>query len=240
MRKTEFQQLLIKQHETLLSLTASKGEEYANDDKDQLANFKRQAAELGITQQQVLRVFLTKHLDAITYYCRTGKVLSEEVIGRIDDAVLYLILLKAMRIEETTKPAETPAPKFVPLPPIVMQEARQVTEHLERIAKEAEDAYNGNTAREQRKAFEESVAALDPGVNINVPVAAYVTGTAVEVTGGEWRGYMGVTKTGVNDQGEYLVDFGILYGAKRVKHSYLRPTGGEIVTNSSGETVRLV
>lgn len=137
MRKSRFQQLLLQQHETLKALTASKGEEYANAADDQLANFRRLAAELDLPMEKVWQVYFTKHLDSIKSFVRQVRVerrqempmaeykligsdkanhiptmvvecspktvypliLSEPIEGRIDDAILYLILLKAMVVE---------------------------------------------------------------------------------------------------------------------------------------------
>jgi hypothetical protein len=101
MLKQRFMALLREQLAALIHLTETKGEEYARDEDDQLANFKRQSDELGIgSQERVLMVFLNKHLDAIKNYIKEGQVLSEPIEGRIDDAILYLILLKAMIIEK--------------------------------------------------------------------------------------------------------------------------------------------
>lgn len=108
MKKEDFQELLRETHRRMLELTASKGEEYSRD-QDQLANFKRSAAETGIMPEQVWLIFYNKHADAIKNYLRRLKLfsesevaisLSEPIESRIDDAVLYLILLKAM-IRET-------------------------------------------------------------------------------------------------------------------------------------------
>jgi hypothetical protein len=101
MKKERFQRLLRDQHDALVALTASKGEEYARSDADQLANFKRQAAELGMAPKQVLAVYFNKHIDSIKSYLKNGQTFSEPIEGRIDDAILYLILLKAMVIEES-------------------------------------------------------------------------------------------------------------------------------------------
>lgn len=100
MKKARFLQLLADQLTTLQKLTASKGVEYARSDDDQLANFKRHGVELGLPPLKVLAIFLNKHLDAVKSYIKTGEVLSEPIESRIDDAILYLILLKAM-IEDT-------------------------------------------------------------------------------------------------------------------------------------------
>jgi hypothetical protein len=109
MKKVRFQELLKQQHQALLALTATKGEEYANAPDDQLANFRRLGLKLGLPMEKVLMVYLTKHLDSIEHYIKplasghannlTAKALSEPIDGRIDDAILYLILLKAIVIE---------------------------------------------------------------------------------------------------------------------------------------------
>lgn len=99
MNKTRFQKLLDDTLAELKALTATKGEEYTGSD-DQLANFKRQAAEAGLRPEQVWLVFFNKHADSIKSFVRTERVLSEPIVGRIDDAILYLVLLKAMVVEK--------------------------------------------------------------------------------------------------------------------------------------------
>lgn len=95
MDKDTFKTLLSNTYKSLVNLTASKGEEYSRD-ADQLANFKRQAEELNTTPEKILMVYLNKHLDSIKSFVKTGKVHSEPIEGRIDDAILYLILLKGI------------------------------------------------------------------------------------------------------------------------------------------------
>ena len=113
MKKSRFQKLLNQTFAQMVELTASKGEEYANNaatpDADQHANFRRLAAELGMTDQQVLSVYLTKHIDAIKSYLKVGRVYSEPIEGRIDDAILYLILLKGMIVEAKELEMGSPA-----------------------------------------------------------------------------------------------------------------------------------
>jgi len=100
MNKAEFQGILDATSHTLDTLTESKGREYANS-TDQLANFKRLSAQLGLTKEQVVMVYLSKHLDSIHSYVKNpSQDLSEPIDGRIDDAILYLVLLKAC-IRET-------------------------------------------------------------------------------------------------------------------------------------------
>lgn len=99
MNKKDFQLLLGETFHRMQELTDSKGEEYARSD-DQLANFKRSAIDAGIRPEQVWVVLFNKHVDAIKSFVQTGKILSEPIDGRIDDAILYLCLLKAMVREQ--------------------------------------------------------------------------------------------------------------------------------------------
>ena len=51
---------------------------------------------LGLDPAQVAFVYLMKHIDALSSHLRDqDKELSEPISGRIDDAILYLILIKA-------------------------------------------------------------------------------------------------------------------------------------------------
>lgn len=110
MDKREFRRLLDETHQTLVQLTSSKGEEYSRD-TDQLANFKRQAEELNATPEKILMVYLNKHLDAIKSFVKTGKLYSEPIEGRIDDAILYLILLKGIVLDDQNRFAFPTEPK---------------------------------------------------------------------------------------------------------------------------------
>lgn len=93
--KIQFKKVIHETYESILRLTETKGEEYSGSD-DQLANFKRSANEAGILQEQAWLVFFNKHVDAIKSYVRIGKEKSEPIESRIDDAILYLLLLRAM------------------------------------------------------------------------------------------------------------------------------------------------
>jgi hypothetical protein len=101
MKQEQFLSILDETLKSLRSLSLSKGREYANDSEDSLSNFKRLGKQLGLPPEAVTLVFLTKHLDSISSYIRSlqgqGNYTSSEPIeGRIDDAILYLILLKAL------------------------------------------------------------------------------------------------------------------------------------------------
>lgn len=116
MRKDRFQALLKTTHDRMVELTATKGQEYTNnsptgatvtqaqiDAQDQHANFRRDAEELGFTPEQALGIALNKHMNAVKSFIKHGRVFSEPIEGRIDDAILYLILLKGLTIERVEK-----------------------------------------------------------------------------------------------------------------------------------------
>lgn len=97
--KQQFQEIMEDTFETLRELTATKGEEYSGN-QDQLANFRRSANDAGITPAKAWLVFFNKHIDAIKFHVKNLAVrLSEPIEGRIDDAILYLLLYKAYVIE---------------------------------------------------------------------------------------------------------------------------------------------
>lgn len=100
MTSQEFEAYLIEATDRLLTLTRTKGAEYAGSN-DQLANFYRLSSILAMPPEAILLVYLTKHLDSIHTYIRgltTGcsSQISEPITGRIDDALLYLVLLRAL------------------------------------------------------------------------------------------------------------------------------------------------
>lgn len=111
MKRDQFEQRLKFLQEWELSVNRSKGVEYAGED-DALLNFKEDGHDLNLPPRQVLAVHLNKHLKAIRYFLRNGKILSEDIHGRIMDARLYLALLDALICEESAPlklPAENPS-----------------------------------------------------------------------------------------------------------------------------------
>jgi len=92
--------------ETLLSevvkMRDTKGKEYANA-VDRFANFRRLSQTLGIPDAQIGWVYLTKHLDSISHFLKTGNTASTETIpGRFVDAITYLTLIAGM-VEEANR-----------------------------------------------------------------------------------------------------------------------------------------
>lgn len=99
MTHPEFNDYQLKLIEEVIGMKDTKGREYANGE-DRFGNFNRLSVQLNLSNIQVGWVYLTKHLDSIASYCRTGQTFSNEGIrGRIVDAITYLTLIGGM-IEE--------------------------------------------------------------------------------------------------------------------------------------------
>jgi hypothetical protein len=86
--------------EDLLRLRRLKSGEYS-EESDALSNFRRNAKDLGVEMETVWRVYAHKHWDALSLYLRdvqqgTTRERSEPIEGRIDDLLVYLLLLKAI------------------------------------------------------------------------------------------------------------------------------------------------
>lgn len=81
-------------------LGVKKGGEYAGDE-DRLANFRRNGLALGLPMEVVWGVYAAKHWDAISQYIKDLKDgrkrdRLESISGRVDDLIVYLILLQCM------------------------------------------------------------------------------------------------------------------------------------------------
>ena len=63
-------------------------------------NFNRLAAQLQLPREKVLWTYLQKHLDGIVAHLNGHRSQREDVIGRIDDARVYLTLLEGMILED--------------------------------------------------------------------------------------------------------------------------------------------
>ena len=70
--------------------------EYARNINNVFANFQRVGKYVGIVQEQVLMVYLLKHIDGIMAYVNGHKSQRESIEGRITDAIVYLLLLRGM------------------------------------------------------------------------------------------------------------------------------------------------
>lgn len=74
--------------------------EYAQDKDNVFANFERIGNRLNISREKVLMVYLLKHIDGISAYTLGHKSQREDVRGRLTDAIVYLMLLWSMVVED--------------------------------------------------------------------------------------------------------------------------------------------
>lgn len=83
----------------IMALRAAGQREYAGG-LDAFGNFNRLSEELFLKREQVLWVYLQKHMDGITAHVEHGhRSQREPVQGRIKDVMVYLLLLWAMKTE---------------------------------------------------------------------------------------------------------------------------------------------
>jgi hypothetical protein len=69
--------------------------EYAHTDANVFGNFDRIAAALGLTRETVMMTYALKHMDGIVAFVRGHRSQREHVTGRVEDLVMYLLLLAA-------------------------------------------------------------------------------------------------------------------------------------------------
>lgn len=69
--------------------------EYARREENALANFERVAERTGQSREVVILTYLEKHLDGIHAWVQGHRSQREGVEGRIGDAIVYLVLLRA-------------------------------------------------------------------------------------------------------------------------------------------------
>lgn len=74
--------------------------EYAHDEDNAFGNFERVARDLRLDRKQVLWVYVRKHLDGIVSAINGHVSQREPVSGRINDVIVYLILLRGMFEDE--------------------------------------------------------------------------------------------------------------------------------------------
>ena len=147
MNRARFELMLSEQFRLIAKINDTKGVEYSGH-TDVLSDFRAVAKEIGITEQQALMTYATKHWRAINSFVQTGEVKSEPVEGRVHDLILYMLLLLAMTesndnpnsedIEKTTRKPEGPEKShedcFVPRPDAYLEDPHTEFEdpHTER------------------------------------------------------------------------------------------------------------
>lgn len=100
MKKSEMAASMAETFARLQKVREAGQKEYAHDDDNAFANFERLAADLRMDRKKILWVYLRKHLDGIVSFINGHESQREDVMGRIDDAEVYLELLRGMIAEE--------------------------------------------------------------------------------------------------------------------------------------------
>lgn len=99
----EYARLVEQTIEQIEKLSKLKGGEYAGD-VDRLANFRRNGLQMRLPMEVIWAIYYNKHHDAVMQYIRDlqeGKTRQrlEGISGRLDDMIVYCILMKAMIAE---------------------------------------------------------------------------------------------------------------------------------------------
>lgn len=98
----------------IMALREAGQKEYVSGDYA-FDNFDRLSNDLGLDRKYILWVFVKKHLDGIISFIRGHKSQREDVRGRINDAIVYLFLLRCMIDYEDDK---NPSPQAISNPNI--------------------------------------------------------------------------------------------------------------------------
>lgn len=96
MTDDEFLAYLEKNLRNIIALRRTKAMDYS-DPHDAFSSVRRVAQEMELSQERAVLTYMAKHWDAIRQYVIRGDGRhSEEIEGRINDLILYLIILKAI------------------------------------------------------------------------------------------------------------------------------------------------
>jgi hypothetical protein len=78
------------------SLRGAGQKEYGHGSDNAFSNFERVGERMGLDRAAVLLVYLEKHIDGIHSFVKGHRSQREDVRGRINDAIVYLCLLRGM------------------------------------------------------------------------------------------------------------------------------------------------
>ncbi len=93
----EFQRIF---DEEIMALRRAGPKEYAHDSSSPFANFERAEDDTGVDAKKVLWIFAMKNKDGIAAYIKGHTSQREDVRGRINDLIVYLLLLRGKINEE--------------------------------------------------------------------------------------------------------------------------------------------
>lgn len=99
----EFQQAYERVSQEVNWLREQGQKEYAHDEQNALANFDRTGEDTETSPFKVLWIFMKKHSDGVLAWINGHRSQREDVRGRINDLIVYLILLRAMIDREEEK-----------------------------------------------------------------------------------------------------------------------------------------
>lgn len=100
MTKDEFGKIMETVFAECVDLRRAGQKEYAAGSDSPFANFERIASECDIPRELVLYIYLKKHMDGIRAWINGHRSQREDVRGRINDAIVYLNLLRGMVEDE--------------------------------------------------------------------------------------------------------------------------------------------
>ena len=102
MSRAELSTLIGTIFEEVQSTREAGQKEYARESNNAFANFERIGGLLHKTKEEILMVYLLKHMDGIVSWVEGHKSQREDVTGRIIDAIVYLCLLYGMTESQPT------------------------------------------------------------------------------------------------------------------------------------------
>ena len=105
MKYKQLDKIIKSQIKTILKTRDDGQKEYARTEDNVFANFQRVAKYVDVGQEQVLMVYLLKHIDGIMAFVNGHKSQRKDVTGRIIDCIVYLCLLYGMSQEPEPRPA---------------------------------------------------------------------------------------------------------------------------------------
>lgn len=113
MTQEQMSKIMDQVFEECRGLRAAGQLEYAHKDQDAFANFERTGNDLNLPRETILWIFAMKHRDGIAAYLKGHKSQREDVRGRINDLIVYLVLLRGM-IDDTANSNTRPDMRIVP------------------------------------------------------------------------------------------------------------------------------
>lgn len=100
MTAKEFNMIIERQLQTCKDILCKKAEEYAADE-DRLHNFKNAAGMMSCNPKEALAGMMAKHTISVYDMCRSDKQYPMDLWNeKITDHINYLLLLKALVVEE--------------------------------------------------------------------------------------------------------------------------------------------